>query len=131
MDDESGRYWETIDHDYDNSDDADDDADDDGGYNTDGTDDTVIEDTANCYSIEVDGFRKPRQKPNSNYDKADFDDPEERKRKYKALCCKDICLWVVQNRNLAEGSFLTMEVHLHHIKAQITSPNRTLLFPVL
>jgi hypothetical protein len=43
-------------------------------------------------------------------------------RKYKALCYKDICLWIVQNPKPGERDILAMEVHLWHHKGVDNKP---------
>jgi hypothetical protein len=41
---------------------------------------------------------------------------EELIQKYKALCYKDICFWIVKNLKAGDRDILAMEVHLWHYK---------------
>jgi len=61
----------------------------DSGYNSDGTDVTMTEDTDKCYTTEVDECGQPLRQ---NLDPAEPGELEEAKRKYKALYYEDICL---------------------------------------
>jgi hypothetical protein len=47
---------------------------------------------------------------------------EEERRKCKALCYEDICLWIVQNPKLGERDVLAMEVSLRHHKGADKKP---------
>ena len=44
------------------------------------------------------------------------------RRKYKALCYEDICLWIVKNPKKGERDVLAMEVHLRHHKGVDNKP---------
>jgi hypothetical protein len=61
----------------------------DSGYNSDGTDVTMTKDTDKCYTTELDKYRQPLRQ---NLDVAKPSEFKKAKRKYKALCYKDICL---------------------------------------
>jgi hypothetical protein len=94
-------------------------ADQDGGYNTDGTDVTMTEDTDDCYTAEVDELGEPVQQA---CDAVELDEFGEATRKYKALCYEDICLWIVQNPKQGERDLLAMEVSLRHHKGVDNKP---------
>jgi hypothetical protein len=93
--------------------DTDEDAGYDSGYGTEERDATMTEDTDDCSTAEVDGFREPVQQA---CDAAELDEFGEARRKYKALCYENICLWIVQNPKLGERDLLAMEVSLRHHK---------------
>jgi hypothetical protein len=94
---------DNSDYDYAVNEDTDEIADRDSGYNTDGTDVMMTEDTEKCCTTEVDEFG-------------------EAVRKYKALCYEDICLWIVQNLKQGGRDLLAMEVHLRHHKGVDRKP---------
>jgi Protein of unknown function (DUF3435) len=50
-------------------------------------------------------------------------------RKYKALCYKDICLWIVQNPKRGERDLLAIEVHLRHHKGVDNKPKLYVTLP--
>jgi len=91
----------------------------DSGYNSDGTDVTMTEDTDKCYTTEIDESGKPLRQ---NSDAAEPGEFEEAKREYKALCYEDICLWIVQNPKQGERDLLAMEVHLQNHKGVDNKP---------
>ena len=92
-------------------------ADQDSGYNTDGTDVTMTEDTDDCYTAEVDELGESEA-----CDAAELDEFGEEIRKCKALCYEDICLWIVQNPKRGEKDLLAMEVSLRHHKGVDNKP---------
>ncbi|KAH9204046.1 hypothetical protein DL95DRAFT_529410 [Leptodontidium sp. 2 PMI_412] len=94
----------------------------DSGYNSDRTDVTMTEDTDKCYTAEIDECGEPLRQ---NLDAAKPSDFEEAKRKYKALCYEDICLWIVQNPKRGERDLLAMEVHLQNHKGVDNKPKPT------
>jgi len=61
----------------------------DSGYNSDGTDVTMTEDTDKYYTTEIDESREPLRQNSNTAKPGKF---EEAKQKYKALYYKDICL---------------------------------------
>jgi hypothetical protein len=91
----------------------------DSGYNSDGTDVTMTKDTDKCYTTELDECGQPLRQ---NSDAAEPGEFEEAKRKYKALCYEDICLWIVQNPKRGERDLLAMEVHLQNHKGVDNKP---------
>jgi hypothetical protein len=64
----------------------------DSGYNNDGTDITMTENTDKYYTTEIDESRKPLRQ---NSDAAEPSEFEEAKQKYKTFCYKDICFWII------------------------------------
>ncbi|KAH9203768.1 hypothetical protein DL95DRAFT_418785 [Leptodontidium sp. 2 PMI_412] len=94
----------------------------DSGYNSDKTDVTMTEDTDKCYTTEFDECGEPLR---HNLDAAKPSEFEEAKRKYKALCYEDICLWIVQNPKRGERDLLAMEVHLQNHKGVDNKPKPT------
>jgi hypothetical protein len=92
-------------------------ADRDSGYNSDRTDVTMTEDTDDCFTVELDGAGQPVRQ---NGD--ELDEFGEARRKYKALCYEDICLWIVRNPKEGERDILAMEVHLRHHKGVDNKP---------
>jgi hypothetical protein len=126
------RHYRETDHyddDSDLDDDDNDDDDDNNDYNTDGTDNAVTEDSANCYTAELNEFGEPIRKCNPYYNTAELDEFEEPIRKYKALCYEDICLWVVQDPKQGERDLLAMEVHLRHHKGADNKPKPYVIIP--
>jgi hypothetical protein len=92
----------------------------DSGYNSDGTDVTMTEDTDKRYTTELDACGQPlRQNSDDAAEPGEF---EEAKRKYKALCYEDICLWIVRNPKQGERDVLAMEVHLQNHKGVDNKP---------
>jgi hypothetical protein len=49
--------------------------------------------------------------------------------KYKALCYKDICLWIVQNPKWEKRDLLAIKVHLRHHKGVDNKPKLYVTFP--
>jgi hypothetical protein len=94
-------------------------ADRDSGYNSDRTDVTMTEDTDDCFTVELDGAGQPVRQ---NGDADELDEFGEARRKYKALCYEDICLWIVRNPKEGERDILAMEVHLRHHKGVDNKP---------
>jgi hypothetical protein len=94
-------------------------ADRDSGYNSDRTDVTMTEDTDDCFTVEVDGAGRPVRQSG---DADELDEFGEARRKYKALCYEDICLWIVKNPKEGERDLLAMEVHLRHHKGVDNKP---------
>jgi hypothetical protein len=79
------------------------------GYSSDGTDITITEATDDCYPVEVDGTRRPvRQNRNTG----ELTASGEAVRRYKALCYKDICLWIIKNPKKGERDLLAIEIYL-------------------
>jgi hypothetical protein len=91
----------------------------DSGYNSDGTDVTMTEDTDKRYTTELDECGQPLRQISDPAEPGEF---EEAKRKYKALCYEDICLWIVQNPKRGERDLLAMEVHLRNHKGVDNKP---------
>jgi hypothetical protein len=91
----------------------------DSGYSSDGTDVTITEDTDKCYTTKLDKFEQPLRQ---NSDAAEPGAFEEAKRKYKALCYKDICIWIVQNPKRGKRDLLAIEVHLQNHKGVDNKP---------
>ncbi|KAH6725063.1 hypothetical protein BKA61DRAFT_688492 [Leptodontidium sp. MPI-SDFR-AT-0119] len=89
----------------------------DSGYNSDRT-----EDTDKCYTTEIVGCGEPLRQNLDTIKPSEF---EEAKRKYKALCYKDICLWIVQNPKRGERDLLAMKVHLQNHKGVDNKPKPT------
>ena len=79
----------------------------------------MTEDTDDCSTAEVDGFGEPVRQA---CDAAELDEFGEARRKYKALCYEDICLWIVQNPKRGERDLLAMEVSLQHHKGVDNKP---------
>jgi hypothetical protein len=94
-------------------------ADRDSGYSSDRTDVTMTEDTDDCFTVELDGAGQPVRQ---NGDADELDEFGEARRKYKALCYEDICLWIVRNPKEGERDILAMEVHLRHHKGVDNKP---------
>jgi hypothetical protein len=94
-------------------------ADRDSGYNSDRTDVTMTKDTDDYFTVEVEGARRPVQQSG---DADELDEFGEARRKYKALCYEDICLWIVKNPKEGERDILAMEVHLRHHKGVDNKP---------
>ena len=90
----------------------------DSGYASDRTDVTMTEDTDKCYTTKLDESGKPLRHSNAT-ERGDF---EEAKRKYKALCYEDICIWIVQNPTAGERDVLAMEVNLQNHKGVDNKP---------
>ena len=115
---------DSLDSDDDNTaeEDTDRSVDRDSGYNSDGTDVTMTEDTDTCYTTEVGEFGEPARQDCDAAEFDEFDEFGEAKQKYKALCYEDICLWIVQNPKQGERDLLVMEVHLKHHKGVDNKP---------
>lgn len=63
--------------------------------------------------------------PWANPNNPDYDDNEGTDtlvREYKALCYKDICIWIVQNPTYGERDLLAMEITLAHYKGAYRKP---------
>jgi hypothetical protein len=89
------------------------------GYSSDGTDVTITEATDDYYPVEVDGTRRPvRQNRNTG----ELTASGEAVRRCKALCYKDICLWIVKNPKKGERDLLAIEVHLRYYKGVDNKP---------
>jgi hypothetical protein len=102
-----------------------DDSDDDDDFNechSDGTDDTATEDTANCYTSEVNDLGAPVRSSALEQRTQDPDEFREPVREFKALCYEDICLWVVKNPKRGDRDLLAMEVNLRHHKGADNKP---------
>lgn len=92
----------------------------DSGYGTtEETDVTMTEDVDDYYTAEVDESGEPVQQA---CDATKLDEFGEAIRNCKALCYKDICLWIVQNPKRGERDLLTMEVSLRHHKGVDNKP---------
>ena len=52
----------------------------------------------------------------------EFNKFEEAVQKTKALCYKNICLWIIKNPQKGEQDVLAMEVHLQHHKGVNKKP---------
>jgi hypothetical protein len=89
------------------------------GYNSDRTDVIITEDTDKCYTTEIDESREPLQQ---NSDAAEPGEFEKAKQKYKALCYKNICIWIVQNPKRGRRDLLAMEVYLQNHKGVDNKP---------
>jgi hypothetical protein len=79
----------------------------------------MTEDTDNCHTTEIDEFGELVRQ---NCDFAELDEFGEAIWKYKALCYKDICFWIVQNPKRGERDLLAIEVHLRHYKGVDNKP---------
>ena len=91
----------------------------DSGYNSNGIDVTMTENTYDCQLINIDRAKQPVWL-NCNIDKVD--EFGEVIWKYKALCYKDICLWIMKNPKDGEWDVLAMKVHLQHHKGVNNKP---------
>lgn len=91
----------------------------DSGYNSDETGATMTEDTNKWYTTELDQCGQPLRQNSDDIKPGEF---EEAKRKYKALCYEDICLWIVKNPKQGERDLLAMEVHLQNHKGVDNKP---------
>ena len=91
----------------------------DSGYSSDRTDAISMEDSNDCYPMEVDEAGWAVQQDCSV---AELDELEEATRKYKALCYEDICIWIVKNPKQGARDVLAMEVHLRHHKGVDNKP---------
>jgi hypothetical protein len=91
----------------------------DSGYNSDETDIIMTEKTDTRFATKVNKFV---ERIEQDCDTADLDEFGEAKRKYKALCYEDICLWIVQNPVQGGRDVLAMEVHLRHHKGVDNKP---------
>lgn len=91
----------------------------DSGYSSDGADVTMTEDTDKCYTTELEGRGPPLRQSSDAAEPGEF---EEAKRKYKALCYEDTCIWIVQNPKPGERDLLAMEVHLQNHKGVDNKP---------
>ena len=58
----------------------------------------------------------------TDYDDIDVDDTDNLIRAYKALCYKDVCLWVVQNPTSGGHDLLSIEITLSHHKGADRKP---------
>jgi hypothetical protein len=104
--------------------DTDETADHNSGYNTDEIEVTMTENTDICYNTKIDKFREPVQQDCDT----ELDKFEEMIQKYKTLCYKDICLWIVQNPKQRERDILIIEVYLQYYKGV---DNKSKLYVVL
>lgn len=98
----------------------------DGGYSSD-KDKFIIESEAESYLMEVDEGSDPAPRSYKNAPIASF----EKRRMWKALCYKDICLWIVQNPKRGERDLLAMEVCLKHHKGAYKKPKPYVSPPLL
>ena len=108
--------------DYGDSDFIGDSDDDDFEYDSDGTDNTATEDTADCYTSEVDDLGAPVRSSTPEQQTQDPDELREPVREFKALCYEDICLWIVKNPKQGGRDLLAMEVSLRHHKGADNKP---------
>ena len=74
---------------------------------------TMMEDTHNCQSINID---KIKQSVQLNCNMNEINKFKKAIQKYKALCYKNICLWIIKNLKDKEQDVLAMKVHLQHHK---------------
>ena len=79
----------------------------------------MTEDTDDCSPVKVNAAGRPVQQ---NGDANELDEFGDVRRKYKALCYEDICLWIVKNPKKGERDVLAMEVHLRHHKGVDNKP---------
>ena len=86
----------------------------DSSYSSDEINITMTENTHNCQLINVDRVRWPVQL-NCNVDKVD--EFGEVIQKYKVLCYKNICLWIMKNSKDEEWNVLVMKIYLQHHKS--------------
>jgi hypothetical protein len=73
----------------------------------------MTKDIANYYTAKVDKVKKPLR---LNCDATKLNKHKKAIQKYKALCYKDICLWIVQNPKRKERDLLAIKVYLRHHK---------------
>jgi hypothetical protein len=92
-------------------------SDPDSGYSSDR--DSMTESEVVSSLMEVDEASDPVPQSVSIIALAGF---EEERRKWKALCYKDICLWIVQNPKPGERDVLAMEVCLRQHKGADLKP---------
>lgn len=89
------------------------------------TDVSVTEDIDDHDSSKFNEFEEPVQE---NCNTIKLDEFEEATQKYKALCYKDICLWIVKNLKIEERDVLAMKVYLWHHKEVNNKPKLYVLF---
>lgn len=90
----------------------------DSGYSSD-RDRFMTESEVESYLMEVDDVSDPVPQSVSITALAGC---EEERRKWKALCYEDICLWIVQNPKQGERDLLAMEVCLRNHKGADLKP---------
>jgi hypothetical protein len=82
----------------------------------------VTEDTANCYTSEVNDLEAPVQSSvldKLTQDPDKFRDPVQ---EFNTLCYEDICLWVMKNPKQGDRDLLAIEVNLRHYKGANNKP---------
>ena len=79
-----------------------------------------------CYTTKIDEFRESEKQI---CDAAKLNKFREVIRKYKALCYKDICFWIVQNPKQGERDLLAIEVYLRHYKGVNNKPKLYVTLP--
>ena len=97
----------------------------DSGYSSD-RDSFMTESEVDSYLTEVDEVSDPVPRSVNITALAGF---EEERRKWKALCYEDICLWIVQNPKPGERDLLAMEVALWHHKGADKKPKPYVALP--
>ena len=100
------------------------DSNDDGNckYDSDRTDSIATKDTADCYMSEVDDLGALVRSSAVEQQTQDPDEFREPVREFKALCYKDVCLWVVKDPKRGGRDLLAMEVNLCHHKGVDNKP---------
>jgi hypothetical protein len=110
---------------------GDSDDEDDFECDSDEMDDTTTEDTADCYTSEVNDLGAPVQSSALGQPTQDPDEFREPVREFKALCYEDICLWVVKNPKRGDRDLLAMEVNLRHHKGADNKPKPCVKLPFI
>ncbi|KAM7192172.1 Protein of unknown function (DUF3435) domain containing protein [Rhypophila sp. PSN 637] len=93
---------------------------DDEEYDTDATEDTELDDN------ELDESRSSYEAEKESESLEETDEFGDAIRKHKALCYKDITLWIVQDPNRDGRDVLAMEVYLRHHKGADRKPKPTM-----
>jgi hypothetical protein len=91
----------------------------DSGYGTEERDVTITDDADNCSTAQVNELGEPLRQACNAAEPGEFG---EAVWKYKALCYKDICLWIVQNPKRGGRDLLAIEVSLRHYKGVDNKP---------
>jgi hypothetical protein len=110
---------------------GDSDDDDDFECDSDVTDDTATEDTADCHTSEVNDLGAPVRSSALEQPTQDPDELGEPVREFKALCYEDIYLWVVRNPKRGDRDLLAMEVNLRHYKGADNKPKPCAKIPFI